>query len=147
MNQVNRDVKVMRLLTEIAAGVLPATKKATPLVAAITRRGEILTVGIARKKSHPLQRKYSSSPEHIYLHAEIDAIQRAIRQGVDLTRCEIHVCRIKQTVSGEQIWGLAKPCYDGCEPAIRAFGIRRAIWTTESTELNQNTLQEFLNYA
>lgn len=142
---MNKDVKVMRLLTEIASGVLPATRKATPLVAAITKKGEILTVGIARKKSHPLQSRYSSSPNHIYLHAEIDSIQRAIRLDVELTKCEIFVCRIKQTDIGEQKWGMSKPC-DGCDAAIRAFGIRRAVWTTESNELNQNTIQEFTTY-
>lgn len=133
----------MRLLTEIASGVIPATKKATPLVAGIVRRNEIISIGIARKKTHPLQRKYSSTPEHIYLHAEIDAIQRAIKKNIDLTRCEIYVCRIK-IINGVDLWGMAKPC-QGCESAIKAFGIRRAIWTTDSNEL-QNTLEEFYTH-
>ena len=131
------DVKLFELLTEISCHTAPASKKATPLVAAIVYKGDILTLGAAKRKTHPLQKKYGTTIFNFWLHAEIDAIQKAQRKNIDLSKCSIYVCRVKNFIidnSFKQGWGMAKPCA-GCESAIFAFGIKKTLWTVDGLML------------
>lgn len=65
-----------------------------------------------------------------YLHAEIDAIRKAIRRiGKDRLRdCSMYVARWKRTQTQEDVQGLAKPC-KGCSKALEVYGIADVYWT------------------
>lgn len=98
------------------------------LAACIVKGNRVISFGHNKRKSHPLQIKYSKNSESIYLHAEIDAIKNALKE-VDssiLDKSTLYVARTKK--NGDE--GLSKPC-KGCRKAIEAFGINRVVYTTE----------------
>lgn len=92
--------------------------------AAIVHKGEILSFGFNKRKTHPLMLKFQVNiPEKQYLHAEIDAI-RQIKDKSILTECEIYVSRKSR---GNNI-GNSEPC-PICRNAIRYYGIKKVYWT------------------
>lgn len=101
---------------------------------AIVRNNKIVSIGFNRKKSDPLQARFGKNSEAIYLHAEIHAIKNALRELTveELAKTDIYIARVKRPKkdSNHYVWGLAKPCC-GCERAIKEFGIRRVIYTTD----------------
>lgn len=104
------------------------------LAAAIVKNNKIISIGINRKKSDPLQARFGKNEDSIYLHAEIHAIKNALREIVveDLSKCDLYICRVKRPSqkSNKFIWGLSKPCC-GCARAIAEFGIRNVVYTTD----------------
>jgi deoxycytidylate deaminase len=102
------------------------------LAAAIVYKGDIISIGVNKKKSHPFQLKYSKMPMSIFLHAETDAIKNAVKR-VDLntlSRSTLYISRVKYYDSSRQqvLYGLAKPC-DGCEKAIATFNIKHVCYS------------------
>lgn len=93
---------------------------------AITYKNRILCIGTSKKKTHPLQEKFKSRKERVYLHAEIDAIVKCINlHGTEILKdCEMHVLR----VTGGGNIGFSKPC-PGCQKAIDAFNIKKVYHT------------------
>lgn len=89
------------------------------------KKGRILSVGKnSYSKTHPLQAFYAKKvgePEKQYLHAEVEAIIKALKRGVPYA---IHVERYSK--SG--CTGLAKPC-DICLTAIKKAGIKKVTFT------------------
>lgn len=104
------------------------------IAAAIVRRGEIISIGVNKDKSHPFQKRYAKHHEAIYVHAEIDAIYSALRRvrPEELKRCSLLISRVKCSSKSPSILvpGLAKPC-PGCARASLAFGIDEVYYTTE----------------
>lgn len=101
--------------------------------APISRFGAVLTngkriyVGQNKWKTHPLMLKFNKHPAALFLHAEIDVIVKAIRDGVDdFSDYEMYVARL--TKGGRT--GIACPC-EGCQGALKAFGIdfKNVYWT------------------
>jgi tRNA(Arg) A34 adenosine deaminase TadA len=94
--------------------------------ACIVHKGKIIAIGRNKRKSHPTQAKYSKNKESIYLHAELDAIIRAVnRFGTEVIKeSDIYVLRL--TRNGKH--GHSKPCA-GCAKAIDAFGLKGVYWT------------------
>lgn len=108
-----------------------------PLGAVITNDNHLVSVGHNQEKTHTLQRRFNSYRQYVfdindhkvwhYLHAEIDAIRRAIQQyGKDILKgATIYVYRSMK--NGGQ--GYAKPC-EACMAAIIAYGIRFVCFST-----------------
>jgi hypothetical protein len=114
---------IFSILQNYAEDVEPFSNKSIRLVAAVAHKYDIVALGSAKRKTHPMQAKYGESENHIHLHAEIDAMQRAIRGNrVELSRCSIFVLRLKHWK--ELGWGNARPCR-GCQGAIKAFNMIR----------------------
>lgn len=83
-------------------------------------------------KTHPLQKYFAEKVGHgekIYLHAEVAAILRAKDRQV----YRISVSRYG--TNGETL--LAKPCKI-CMEAIKAFGIKEVVYSTNDTQLSFN---------
>lgn len=93
-------------------------------IAGLFRGKQLVAVGMNRRKTHPLQKRFSVNKDKIYLHAEFDAIWRgAVLLGaVGVSRLRLGVIRV--TRSGEL--RPSKPCL-GCLRAIEIFGIREVI--------------------
>lgn len=104
--------------------------------AAIIYRNRIVALGTNHFKTHPFQIKYRRTPDAIYLHAEVAAIKRAIRQlsEKELKRAVLVSVRVKYDHGLQPRFGMSKPC-EGCQRAIVEFGIRRVYYTTENEEL------------
>lgn len=109
------------------------------VAAAVVLKNDIVSIGFNRRKSHPMQKKYSSHEDAIFMHAEIDAIRGALRNVSveDLSRSTLYVSRLKfanseSNLSKERMHrGLAKPC-SGCTSAIAAFDIKHVCFSTET---------------
>ena len=96
------------------------------MVAAITKKGDIIGVGKNSLKSHPFQARYSRNDESIYLHAETAALLDAINKGEDPAGGVMHVIRRMR----DDTLGLARPC-QGCMKALAAYGIDRVVYSNE----------------
>jgi deoxycytidylate deaminase len=101
------------------------------VAACLTNGRGIYAYGYGQKKTHPFQKKFGRSEEHIYLHAEVDAIKNWINSNhaEDLIYCELYIMRVKK-VKGLWVTGLSIPCV-GCMRAINAFGISYVYFTQE----------------
>ena len=92
--------------------------------AAIVYKGQVLAYGVNSLKTHPIMIKYGRNKDAIYLHAEIDAIVRAINKyGVEiLSKSTLYVVRINKK---NQLVGRCR-CR-GCKKAIEAFKIKKVV--------------------
>lgn len=93
--------------------------------AAIYIGNKMISFGVNQLKSHPLQKKFGTNGDAIYLHAEVDAIRNALKRVnvYDLRNATLYVTKSKQGVAG-----MSKPCV-GCQRAIMHFGIKNVFWT------------------
>ena len=123
---------VLEILTKIATqnDEYPRARMASALV----KSNKIMAIGINRRKTDPLQAKYSKNKDAIFLHAEINCIKNALREYVaeDLRNATLYICRVKRPNEKSRKWvhGMAKPC-EGCFRAIAEFGIRNVVYTTD----------------
>ena len=126
-----RDKKILDFLSKAAEAADHSGMRAR-LAAAIVIRGDIVSVGFNRKKSHPFQVQYQTNDKQIYLHAETDAINRALRYVTksDLKKATLYVARVKyiDNKSKKAIWAESMPC-SGCQKAIDSYGIKNVIHT------------------
>ena len=122
--------KIIQTLGKVATDVLPVGR--ARIAAAIVIKNEIISIGTNQMKSHPLQAKFSRHYQAIHIHAEIDAIAKALKRidAKRLTQAELYVARVKIDNRGKAMWGIAKPCA-GCDGAIESFGLKKVIWTDD----------------
>lgn len=105
------------------------------LVARIYYKNTRISEGYNQKKSHPFQARFSSNEHAIFLHAETDAIRKALAvlNVSTLPNCVLYVARAKWENEKKKnlIQGMAKPC-EGCQKAIATFGIRTVYYTLDN---------------
>lgn len=121
---------ILSSLLVIAQDVIPVGH--AKIAAAIVYRKEVVAVGVCSYRTHPFQKKFGRNDASIHLHAEIDAILKAKRRGIPLTKCVMYIARAKRpsAYASEYIPGLAKPC-SGCQRAIQEAGIKQIIYTED----------------
>jgi deoxycytidylate deaminase len=124
---------ILKTLTKVAEANDEFPK--ARLAAALVKSNKIMSIGINRKKTDPLQAKYGKNKESIFLHAEINCIKNALREYdvEDLKNATLYICRVKRSgqKTNKWVWGLAKPC-EGCSRAIVEFGIKNVVYTTDT---------------
>lgn len=100
--------------------------------AAIVHKGSIISIGTNNRITHPFQKRFASNEEEIWIHAELDAINKALkRHDTDfLKRCSLYVIRVKNDKK-KLVRAYSKPCANGCQKAIATFGIKRVAYTTD----------------
>ena len=98
------------------------------LAACLVKGNKIISFGVNKRKTHPLQVKYARNSESIYLHAEIDVIKNSLKEisSEVLSDCTLYIARTKKNGSE----GISKPC-KGCMRAIETFGIKKVVYTTD----------------
>jgi deoxycytidylate deaminase len=127
--------RIMEILEVVARDVIPETRIGSRIAAAVVHKGRIISIGTNRKKTHPFQAKFGKNDEAIYLHAETDAIQRAMRatigNPIGFEKCHFYIFRSKwHDDLGFLGTGLAKPCA-GCTRAIEAYGFKTVTYTLD----------------
>lgn len=101
--------------------------------ACIVKKGHVIATGINIYKSHPLQRQYNNYRSDIetdaphYMHAEICALTKAIKQYPDLSDAQIYIYRVSE--SGKP--AMSRPCA-ACIKAIADYGIKTIYYTTNA---------------
>lgn len=126
--------KIIQVLSKVAEDIIPVSN--ARISSAIVYKGEIISIGCNKKKSDPMQYKFSRNCDKIFLHAEIDSIKKALRYiTIDqLTKSSIYVCRMRweNTSRKRMVFGLAKPCIF-CMRAIVNFDIKKIYYTTNES--------------
>ena len=129
---MTRHERILSLLDSVAETVEPVA--AARIAAAIVYKKEVISIGTNRLKTDPFQSKFSSHIQAIYLHAENDAIKKALRvlSIEELAKSRLYISRSKfeEPTKKTMIRGLARPCA-GCMRAIAAFDIKHVCFTTE----------------
>lgn len=126
---MRRHEKRIKFLLEVARNVDKVG--AGKLAAGVWCKGFMVSVGVNSLKSHPVQKRFSSNPHRIYLHAETDALIKASKLSPDLTDSYMYVVRVKKGIDGNHVQALAKPC-DGCMGLIHHYALKGVFWTTDS---------------
>lgn len=140
-----QSVKIQKIMIMLGALAEQAPKVANvQMASAIVYRHDIISVGIAEKKTHPLQNKYKKCKDSIFLHSEINSLRKALRILTleELAKSTLLIARVKKYGDKEPHrlgWGLAKPC-SGCMSAIEAFHLERVYYTLDSMELTWEEL-------
>ena len=94
------------------------------IVAAVVRKGRIISIGQNKMVTHPIMLKFGTNPEKVYLHAEADAIVKAKDQ---VEGADIVIVRAIY-VDGKLHSGMVKPC-ECCQGIIAHSGIKNVYWT------------------
>ena len=104
------------------------------MASAIVYRKNIVTIGTKSYKTHPIMNEYGVTESSIYLHAEIDALNKALKflKEDQLSKCDLYVLRVKREDGIGSAWirGLARPC-DGCMKAIHKYKIKKVFYTKD----------------
>ena len=133
-----RDQKILAILSKAAEAADHVGIRAK-LAAAIVIKNEIISIGFNRKKTHPFQRQFQTNDKQIYLHAETDAINRALKyvSKEELKKATLYVARVKylDNKTKKVVWAESKPCI-GCQRAILSYGISNVIHTCDDGEYN-----------
>lgn len=80
-------------------------------------------IGFNEYRTHPMQKRYNKNPNKIWLHAEINVIQKFLRHHIEIWRATMFVCR---TSNGMIVPAL--PC-EGCLRCIVAFNIKSVYYS------------------
>ncbi len=91
--------------------------------AAIVHKNKVIAVGYSKRKTHPLMRRFQTSLDKNFLHAEIDAISKVKDKSI-LKDSVLFVNRLSK---GNQILN-SEPC-SSCKKAIEFYGIKETYWT------------------
>jgi deoxycytidylate deaminase len=133
-----RDIKILDFLSKTAEAADDTHMRAR-LAAAVVIRNEIVSVGFNRRKTHPFQAKFRADEHKVYLHAETDAINRALKycSKEELKKATLYVARVKyiDNKSERMTWAQSKPC-KGCQSAIIKYGLKSVIHTCDEGVYN-----------
>lgn len=119
--------RIRGTLTQLAISN-PGVKGRFKLAACLSYRGKIVTTGVNSYKTHPIMMNRSYRDEQIHLHAEADAINRALRLHSDLSHFTLSVVRVKRSKDGLWTYGTAKPCA-GCLSLVSYYNINKVEYT------------------
>ncbi len=126
-----RNNKILSFLSKAAEAADHVGIRAR-LAAAVVIKNEIISIGFNRRKTHPFQAQFQANDKQIYLHAETDAINRALKyvSKEELRKATLYVARVKyrNNRNKQAIWAESKPC-SGCQKAIEQYGIKHVIHT------------------
>lgn len=137
---LQRDIQVLDELFLLSRTVKPEVKQFRIVCALCDNKGNIISYGFPRRKSHPLQKETSGTNNEykVCLHAEVDCILRAkLNRIPDRKNLVMYLVRSKlQRISEspeeyEWISGLSKPC-DTCERLILKLGIGKVYFSQDN---------------
>lgn len=136
-NFTRKRAEFVNVLFDLAC-VTPSVVKAK-IAAGVIYKNKMVGIGTNLRKSSPFQKKFGRNTDSIYIHAEIAAIRNALYHISvdDMSRAELIVIRAKWSGVDRhhRVPGLAKPCEDGCQRCIAAFGLKRTYFSTDEGTL------------
>ena len=123
-----RNERIFDVLSDVAKDI-DAVSKAR-VVACVVYKNKIVSIGMSQYKTHPFQNEFKKNDHAIFLHAEVDAINKAKKRltNAEMAKSSIYICRVKKFNTQ---FGIAKPC-SGCEACINAHGIKKVYYTNDT---------------
>lgn len=92
--------------------------------AILVEKKKIISIGINKMKSHPVQKQFTRDPELAYIHAEVDCLKSISKLNVK--RATLYVVRVNKNGN------LAESCpCDGCKKLIQSIGISRLVYSID----------------
>jgi len=126
---IERNIEILR---KVAIDIVNPVRSYR-VAASLVYKRRIVSFGINRYKTSPIQNRFKKNENAIYLHAEVACVKNALRHldVEDFKKCDMFVVRVKRLVyEGEFVYAMAKPC-EGCSRCIAEFGIRDVYYTVE----------------
>jgi len=124
--------RVKRKLLQLARENKPEHKNFR-LAAGVVFRRRLICWGVNSYKTHPIMTAEGYHSEQIFLHAESQAIVRALRLLAveELKQSSLYVVRVRQFANRTGFEEtLARPC-EGCWGLIAQVGFKEVLWTKE----------------
>lgn len=113
----NSDLFYIRMATKMAANITHMLRNKHAAI--LVERKKILSIGINKTKSSPMQKKFARLPHLNFIHAEIDCLKNiSIDNPKHVT---LYVVQFRNGKLEESC-----PC-DGCAGAIRHVKIHRVV--------------------
>lgn len=147
----------LSIINHLIRRAMNQEKVGSSRIAAVVVYKNKMFYGFNSYKSHPFQAKHGKNPDSIYLHAEINAINKARKAltSDELKRATLYIARVKgriteNTSPDDLQWGLAKPCGNnrcGCQSVIHMFNIGRVVFTTDTKGVYEEWETNFNDYA
>lgn len=129
---MNRHEKYFNILEKVAQALEPVAN--ARVAAFLVYKRDVIAVGYNKDKTHPFQKRHSKNNLALYLHAETDCINNALRYYSDeeVSKSSLYILRVKHSDDDHIafIRGLAKPC-EGCQKCIKRYGIKKVYYSTE----------------
>lgn len=103
------------------------------VAAAIVYKNKIISIGRNQKKTHPFQVKYCKHPEAVHLHAETQAIIKALKHLTvqQIGKTTMYIARARMSSNkGHFEYGNVLPCA-GCVKALEAYKIKTIYYTND----------------
>lgn len=119
----NNDLFFIRMAANISKNLTHVLR--SKHAAILVDRRKIVSIGVNKTKTDPLQREYARKPNLSYIHAEIDCFKNVLPKSMN------HVTLYVVRTDEKHHWRESCPC-EGCERAIRKFNIHRVIHTINS---------------
>lgn len=125
------NIRVFKILRDVAEVIEPVSK--ARMAAAIVYKNTIISIGVNKYKSDPLQLRFNKKEGKIYLHAEISAIKKASKELTDyqFKKSDIYVYRLRTSNTA----GISYPC-NGCLNAIYEFRLKNINFINEKGEFD-----------
>ena len=126
---IERNIEILRK----AAIDIVNSVRSYRVAASLVYKRKIVSFGINRYKTSPIQNRFKKNENAFYLHAEVACVKNALRHldVEDFKKCDMFVVRVKRLVyEGDFVYAMAKPC-EGCSRCIAEFGIRDVYYTVE----------------
>jgi len=126
-------MKVLAKLLEAAEESEPVSKMR--LAAAIVYKNKIVSIGTNKYKTHPIMDKFKKNDKAIFLHAEVDAINKAKKKLDEnqLRKARLYVIRLLKDGS----LGIACPCR-GCSQCISHYGIKTVFYSNKLGQIKEH---------
>lgn len=115
----NNDLFYIRMATKMAGNLTHMLRNKHAAI--LVERKKIISIGVNKTKSSPMQKKYARLPNLNFIHAEIDCLKNA---SIDNPKhVTLYVVQNRNGKLEESC-----PC-SGCEGAIRHANIHRVVHT------------------
>lgn len=88
----------------------------------LVEKNKIISIGINKEKSHPLQKEFSRFTNMTYLHAEIDCLKSVNK--FDINKTTLYILRIDK--NGH--YANSAPC-KGCQEYLNQIKIKRIVYS------------------
>jgi deoxycytidylate deaminase len=100
---------------------------------ALDKNGQIISYGVNKRKTHPLQGKYAADQYKIYLHAEIDCITKEDKEVFRGSTLFV----VRKRNDGKH--GCSRPC-SGCMRMLRDYGFKSVVYFNEEGRFTEEYL-------
>ena len=135
---MNKSEKIIEQLFLMARDQEPVAR--ARVAAALVHKGRVISYGYNQSRTSWIQRRFKKNDHAFFLHAEVDAIKKALKivDADTVKNSTLYVARAK-TIDKKDVYGMAKPC-NGCQECIKWFNVKRVFYTTDEGKITSENV-------